>query len=496
MTSLGPGELHPAGEIVAGKYQIVRLLGSGGMGAVYEARHVFLSRRVALKFLHPRMAENAEMVARFQSEAKAAGGLESENLVAVTDFGVTDDHACFLVMEYLDGEDLAHLLERVGPLPVTRAVRIVIQACRGVGVAHRAEIVHRDLKPQNLFVGRRADGSDLVKVLDFGIAKLRRVAEKADFATRINAAMGTPNYMAPEQARSAAGVDEKADIYALGVILYEALSRKHPHPGETYNQIIAHLLSEPPVRLDTVCPGMPPGLYEIVDRAIAADPKARFASVEALATALQPYANTWAAESAFGRTIASPPSVTDQASAATKPSSRPPPADTGSNVPLSISRNGSMKDDPSLSEGAPRGRVISRRRVALFAALGALLLGAVLYGVARRETGNATVPVPSAASTASATPIAPAVTRAEVIDEPPQAALVPSASATSTAPPPAASTKPTRPAKPPSHAEPATSGPAPVAKPESGWRSVLVRDISFDGGSKASGQHGPAGEHP
>jgi len=494
VTSLSPAELHRAGEVVADKYQIVRLLGSGGMGAVYEAKHVFLGRRVALKFLHPRMAENAEIVARFQSEAKAAGGLESENLVAVTDFGVTDDHACFLVMEYLEGEDLAHLLERVGPLPVTRAVRIVIQACRGVAVAHRAEIIHRDLKPQNLFIGRRAEGTDLVKVLDFGIAKLRRAAEKADFATRINAPMGTPNYMAPEQARSAADVDERADIYALGVILYEALSRKLPHPGETYHQIIAHLLTEPPIRLDSVCPGIPTGLYEIVDRAIAANPQARFPSVDALATALQPYANTWAADSAFGATIASPPSASDEGRAGMKPSSGPPP-DTGSNVPLSISRNGSTQE-PSLFDTSSRIPLASRRWVA-FAAVGVLLLGVVLFSFGRRESKNAAPASPTASMASAPAAIAPAASVVEAPkDEPAQPPVVPTASAMTTASAPAATTKPVRPAKPQPHAEPSASEPAPVAKPESGWRSVLVRDISFDGGSKASGQHGPAGEHP
>jgi len=160
------------GKTAGGKYRLVRLLGSGGMGEVYEAQHAAIGRRFAIKFLHSLLASNGESVARFQREAQAAGGLENENIAAVVDIGTADDGAPFLVMEYLEGEDLAKLLVRSGPLSVPRAAYIIIQACRGLAAAHSRGIVHRDLKPENLFICKRNDGSDLVKVLDFGIAKL------------------------------------------------------------------------------------------------------------------------------------------------------------------------------------------------------------------------------------------------------------------------------------------------------------------------------------
>ena len=150
------------GKLLGGKYRLVRLLGAGGMGEVYEAQHEIIGRRFAIKFLHPQLASNTEVVARFQREAQAAGGLENENIAAVVDAGTADDGAPYLVMEYLDGEDLAHLLVRGGALPLARAVFIMIQACRGLAAAHSRGIVHRDLKPENLYICRRNDGSDQI----------------------------------------------------------------------------------------------------------------------------------------------------------------------------------------------------------------------------------------------------------------------------------------------------------------------------------------------
>jgi len=179
------------------KYTIVRLLGRGGMGAVYEARHAKLARRFAIKFLLAEFAANRDVLRRFENEAKAAGGLEHPNLAAVTDVGQTADGAPYLVMEFLEGQDASRLLRSYGPLPVRRAADIVQQACRGLAVAHRAGIVHRDLKPANLFIADAGDGTDHVKVLDFGIAKLR--STDASVATGTGATFGTAFYMSPEQ---------------------------------------------------------------------------------------------------------------------------------------------------------------------------------------------------------------------------------------------------------------------------------------------------------
>ena len=276
------------GQVLGEKYRLVRLIGEGGMGAVYEALHLVVKRRFAVKLLRPERANSADVVARFRREAEAAGALESEHIVAVTDFGESTDGAPYLVMEYLLGESVGSLLAREGPLPVPRAVSIVLQICRGLEVAHAAEIVHRDLKPDNLFVVRRTDGSDLVKILDFGIAKLRRAP--ADSVTRTGSALGTPFYMAPEQARGERSVDRRADVYALGVILYELLSAEKPHPGESYNAIFAHILTLPPTPLGAVRRDLPDPLVEAVHGALAYDAKDRPQTASEFATKIARFA--------------------------------------------------------------------------------------------------------------------------------------------------------------------------------------------------------------
>jgi serine/threonine-protein kinase len=247
----GPERIDRTGQVLGEKYRLARLIGEGGMGAVYEAQHLVVKRRFAVKLLRPELAKNTEAIARFRREAEAAGALESEHVAAVTDFGEAPDGAPYIVMEYLVGESVAALLEREGPLPVPRAVSILLQVCRGLEVAHDAGIVHRDLKPDNLFVIKRTDGSDLVKILDFGIAKLQGGATGVQ-VTRTGSAPGTPHYMAPEQARGEKAIDRRTDIYALGVILYELLSGERPHPGDSYNAILAHILTKQPAPLATV----------------------------------------------------------------------------------------------------------------------------------------------------------------------------------------------------------------------------------------------------
>ncbi len=195
------------GQVLDGKYEIVRLLGKGGMGEVYEGRHLRIGRRVAVKFLHAHYAEYPEVARRFENEARAAGGAEHENIAGVYDVGAQPDGAQYLVMEFLDGEDLERILRREGRLTLDRAARLVRQVCAGLGVVHRVGIIHRDLKPANLFVTRRADGAALVKILDFGIAKLRR-PEGDGGATKTGVAIGTAYYMSPEQARG------QRDLYA------------------------------------------------------------------------------------------------------------------------------------------------------------------------------------------------------------------------------------------------------------------------------------------
>jgi serine/threonine-protein kinase len=276
------------GQVVGDRYQLLRLLGTGGMGTVYEARHVRMERRFAVKFLHADLAKKAEVLARFEREALAAGTLDTEHVVEITDFGVAEEGAPYLVMEYLSGEDLAQLLAREGSLAVPRAIKIALDVCRGLAVAHAAGIVHRDLKPANLFLARRADGSIVTKILDFGIAKLRSPTQGS--VTLTGATLGTPYYMAPEQVRDTKEVDQRVDLYALGVVLYELLSGHKPHPGEGYHAIVAHLLTEPPAPLDSLCDGLSPELVRVVHRTMAKNPADRPQTAAELAHELSAFA--------------------------------------------------------------------------------------------------------------------------------------------------------------------------------------------------------------
>jgi serine/threonine protein kinase len=291
-----PEKVARIGELVGAKYRIVRKLAEGGMGVVYEAQHTVVRRRFAVKFLRPDLAERRDILNRFQREAEAAGALESEHVAAAVDFGIAPDGTPYIVMEYLVGESVAVLLEREGRLPVTRAADLASQASRGIQVAHLSGIIHRDLKPQNLFVCRRQDGTDLLKILDFGVAKLQAIDEM-NASTRTGTVLGTVAYMSPEQARGDKVVDQRSDVYALGAILYELVSQRKPHPGESHNAVLHHISTHPAVPLESVQPGLPEAFVAIVGRALSSDPCDRPPSAEALAEALVPFAErcVWAA---------------------------------------------------------------------------------------------------------------------------------------------------------------------------------------------------------
>jgi serine/threonine-protein kinase len=285
-------ETRPTGPLVGavldGKYSLVRLLGRGGMGEVYEARHVRIGRRVAVKFLHGELALRAGIASRFENEAKAAGGIEHENIAAVFDVGALPGGTQYLVMELLEGEDLRRVLSREGTLPLIRVADLLIQACNGLDAAHRQGIVHRDLKPANLFLTKRANGKDLLKVLDFGIAKLLDADGIVD-ATKTGTAVGTPQYMSPEQARGEREIGAQSDVFSLGVILYELLSGRRPYEGESLLEIVHKIVTQPPAPLEQVCPGLPGAVYDVVRKAMATEPSARFHGASELAEALEPF---------------------------------------------------------------------------------------------------------------------------------------------------------------------------------------------------------------
>ena len=277
------------GQILAGKFEVERVLGAGGMGIVVAARHTQLGQRVALKFLLPVACEVPGAVARFLREGKAAARITSEHVARVMDTGVLDGGAPYLVMEYLEGSDLGEVVQNRGRIPADDAIEYVLQACEAIVEAHELGIVHRDLKPANLFLSKRADGSPLVKVLDFGISKVEGSGSRSQL-TSASVLMGSPRYMSPEQMMSAKDVDARTDVWALGVILFELTTGKSVWSADTMQGLCALIASSPAPLLRTLAPDAPELLEDVVARCLAKSRDDRIASVADLALALEPIA--------------------------------------------------------------------------------------------------------------------------------------------------------------------------------------------------------------
>jgi serine/threonine-protein kinase len=279
------------GDVLAGKYRVERILGIGGMGVVVAAHHVRLDEKVALKFLLPEALGNVEAVARFAREARAAVRIKSEHVARVIDVDTLPNGAPYMVMEYLEGGDLAAWLEQRGALPVEQAVEFVLQASVAVADAHALGIVHRDLKPANLFCVRRSDGQLSIKVLDFGISKMTDIGGSAPGSmTRTAALMGSPLYMSPEQMRSSKDVDAQTDIWALGVILFELMTGRPAFLGESVMELAIKVANEPTPSIRSFRPDVPVGLEAVVATCMEKDRRRRYRNVAELALALLPFA--------------------------------------------------------------------------------------------------------------------------------------------------------------------------------------------------------------
>ncbi|MBL8611131.1 MAG: serine/threonine protein kinase [Myxococcales bacterium] len=276
------------GEVLAGKYEVQRVLGAGGMGYVVAARHMQLDQIVAMKFIRGNVLESDEAKKRFVREAKASARLKSEHVARVFDVGTLESGDPYMVMEYLEGADLAVIAKERGALPVGEAVEYVLQACEALAEAHGQGIIHRDIKLANLFVTRGPTGMPLVKLLDFGISKVNPFAETNLDMTTTSAMLGSPRFMSPEQMKDPRTVDPRSDLWSLGVVLYRLLAGRGPFEADNLARLFTMVMNEPVAPPDGFVP-LPPGLGAVVMRCLEKDRERRFLNVAELAAALAPY---------------------------------------------------------------------------------------------------------------------------------------------------------------------------------------------------------------
>jgi serine/threonine-protein kinase len=338
-------------DILNGQFQILQKIGSGGMGSVYKALQPAMNRMVAVKILHPKLANRKDLVSRFRREARAMSHLTHPNTVKVYLYGELEDGSLYIVMEYLDGKNLNQTVRAEGPMPVERGLPILIQACNALEEAHRAGIIHRDLKPENIFLSQQGGMKDYAKVLDFGLAKVteREMRPGSIILTQEGMVFGTPEFMSPEQAQGKT-LTPGSDIYSLAVILYEVLTGKLPFDAKNPMEYIQLHVTAKPKPINERVPGktFPPLLWTVLDRALAKKPEERYQSAAEFAHALQavlngatevpPYANGAARpmmQSAPGAPVPTPlaqPAIPQQ------PAAQAPPAPRSSPLPATPAR--------------------------------------------------------------------------------------------------------------------------------------------------------------
>ncbi|HEX8794589.1 MAG TPA: serine/threonine-protein kinase [Polyangiaceae bacterium] len=461
------------GTIVDGKYRIDEVLGRGAMGVVVAATHLQLGERVALKFLRYRSkGVNDDFQSRFKREARVSARLKNEHITRVIDVGVWRDHVPYMVMDYLNGTDLRQALKREGPLQVAQAIDYVVQVCVGISEAHAAGIVHRDLKPSNLFITRRPDGSDLVKILDFGISKWSAEEAEIEELTQTGVVLGSPKYMAPEQLFGSNEVDTRADVWSIGAILYELLTGRPPFDLPTFTKICAELSTDrPPPRPSEKRPEITPELEAVILKCFMRDPNTRIQNVAELAGDLLDAVEAPFAEPMRQKIASTLASKGGRESLGLSGSGGLSPLGSGTYASVTGSTSGKRAvATPASTSGAARaveeaGGSSSRSRLALGIVAGLLAAGIVAYVAL-----GARAPAPSAAT---APPSAPAVSVPVVATGAPSAAAAPSASAAASAAPSAtdsaaaasAASAATSPARPGHHGGWRPPPPAPAPHP-------------------------------
>jgi eukaryotic-like serine/threonine-protein kinase len=441
----------PVSGLVAGKYEVLRLIGRGGMGSVWEGRHTSLGTRVAIKFIDQEYADSKEAQSRFVTEARAAAKLESKHAIHIYDHGVIDDGRPYMVMELLVGEPLDKRLDRLGRITLQETARILAQVCRALQRAHASGIIHRDLKPENIFLVRTPDDDDeIAKVLDFGIAKIKAAPGEKGLtsSTKTGAVLGTPYYMAPEQARGLRSIDTRADLWSLGVIAYKCVTGVLPFDGESVGDLLVKICTAPPPTPSLTMPGLPPAFDKWFARALEREPEQRYQNATELAEGLA---------TAAGISVRRGP-VSSQIDAQVPSFAPPTSGPRDGQTPLPAAALTSAPFVTSASPGSKRGS----RGVFLGVVVAVIIGGSagVFAVVKLLPASRGAVQVPSSAAAVAVTPSAtPSVTPGASVALPPIASA--SASTAPLAPP-----APT-PAKPHGGARPTPAHPSPSPKPPS-----------------------------
>jgi serine/threonine protein kinase len=402
------GPFRP-GALIDGKFRIERKLAEGGIGVVVAATHVALNQLVAIKYLKPHILADTNLVERFEREGRLAAQIASEHVVRVYDIAREPNAGPYMVMEYLVGKDLGQVLED-GPLAIPRAVDYVLQACDALAAAHALDIVHRDIKPQNLFLSERPSNAPILKIIDFGVSKVapkRKDNQAWARETNSNDRFGTPLYMPPEQLRASPEVDGRADIWSLGVTLFELLTGEPPFMGDDLPELCTSILTEPPRRLRELRPGVPEELEEVILKCLEKQAKLRYRNVAELAHALVPFAPPDSAHRAVrisqvmrtaGASVRPPRPVAPRLEA--------PRAD----LPGSMGARTTLPEvDESRTRPTVRLRGATRGRVALVAAVVVAAGVAIALGVAARRSrqGHQDASPPRSSATAMASVSSP-----------------------------------------------------------------------------------------